>query len=93
MFSTGHLIFLIVSLAVIVTGTILSKRYVPDINLMLKICLVIGIVSEVIKMFSVQLLFITIALLLKDAKNVTVCLQSCMQRRSSVEYWHSCFPV
>ena len=112
MFSSGHLIFLIVSLVVIVAGTILSKRYISDINLLLKICLVIGIVSEVIKVFSVaslvpvvtpvitesadgpvlgyrtigpftpyinaehlplelcsmQVLFITIALLLKDAK-------------------------
>ena len=53
MFSSGHLIFILISLAFITAGTILSRRYIPDINQMLKICLVIGIVSEVIKVFSV----------------------------------------
>lgn len=53
MFSSGHLIFILISVAFITAGTILSRRYIPDINQMLKICLVIGIVSEVIKVFSV----------------------------------------
>jgi hypothetical protein len=53
MFSSAHLIFILISLAFTAAGTILSRRYITDINLMLKICLVIGIVSEIIKIFSV----------------------------------------
>ena len=54
MFQTAHIIWIIISLVLIVVGVILCRYLRPSINRMLKVCLCIGIVSEVIKFFSVS---------------------------------------
>ncbi len=53
MFSAGHLIWIAISAVLIVTGTCLCSRKRPEINRILTICLIIGIVSEVVKILSV----------------------------------------
>lgn len=51
MFQTAHIVWIIISLVLIVAGVILCRYLRPSINRMLKICLCIGIVSEIIKFF------------------------------------------
>ena len=53
MFSTGHLLWIGISLILIIVGTIVCLRCKPPQRLVLKVCLGIGVVSEVIKLFSV----------------------------------------
>ena len=54
MFQTAHIIWIVISLIVIVVGVVLCRYLRPPMKLMLKICLAISVVSEVIKFFSVS---------------------------------------
>ncbi len=53
MFSTGHLLWIGISIVLITAGTIACIRERPPEDRILKICLAIGVLSEVIKLFSV----------------------------------------
>lgn len=53
MFSTGHLLWLGISLALIAVGTACCLRRRPSEERLLKICLAIGVLSEAVKLFSV----------------------------------------
>lgn len=53
MFSTGHLIFIGISVLLIIVGVALCLKYRPPIDRMVKVCFVLALVSEVIKIFSV----------------------------------------
>ena len=53
MFSTGHLLWIGISAALIVTGTFACFRIRPAEDRLLKICLAIGLLSEAVKVFSV----------------------------------------
>ena len=52
MFSTGHLLWIGISLMLIIAGTVACRRRRPSEDRVLKICLAIGAVSEVVKLFS-----------------------------------------
>lgn len=54
MFQPAHIVWIIISLVLIVIGVIICRYLRPSINRVLKVCLCIGIVSEVIKFFSVS---------------------------------------
>ncbi len=53
MFSTGHLMWIGISVVLIAGGTIACFRRRPPERTVLKICLAIGVLSEAIKVFSV----------------------------------------
>ena len=53
MYSTGHLIWIAISFALIIGGFIAIKVRKPTLEQVLKACLAVGIVSEVTKVFSV----------------------------------------
>lgn len=53
MFSTGHLIWITISAALILALCISLFRNKPPLSKVLKICIVIGVLSEIIKVFSV----------------------------------------
>ena len=53
MFSAGHLIWIAISAALIIAFCVFLFRKKPPLSKVLKICLILGIVSEVIKVFSV----------------------------------------
>ena len=54
MFSTGHLIWIGISLLLIVAGTCACLRKRPSETQVLKLCLTAGVVSEAVKLFSVM---------------------------------------
>ncbi len=56
MFSQGHLIWIGISAALIAGGLLLCIRRRPPLRRVLTICLVLGAVSEVIKVFSVAVI-------------------------------------
>ena len=49
MFSSGHILFIILSLSWIVPGTVLLRKKNPPLRRVLLVCLVIALVSELIK--------------------------------------------
>jgi len=53
MFSEGHLIWIAISVLIIAVGYMACSYYKPDLNRMLKICFIIGITSEMIKVLCV----------------------------------------
>lgn len=53
MYSTGHLIWIAVSAVLIIGGFLAIKIRKPTLEQVLKACLVVGVVSEVTKVFSV----------------------------------------
>ena len=53
MFSTGHLMWIAISIVFIICALVLCLKKKPDIDRMLKVCFVIGICSETVKVFSV----------------------------------------
>ena len=53
MFSTGHLIWIGICLVLIVGGFIACQRIKPPVRKILKVCLALGALSEVVKIFSV----------------------------------------
>ena len=53
MFSQGHLIWIGISIFLIVVGLSACMRLKPPLRRVLTVCLVIGIISEIIKVFSV----------------------------------------
>lgn len=53
MFSTGHLLWIGISAALIIAGTLACLRRRPAEDRFLKLCLAIGILSEAVKLFSV----------------------------------------
>jgi len=53
MFSAGHLIWIGISFILIAAGFAVSMKKRPDIDKVLKICVVIGFVSEIVKILSV----------------------------------------
>ena len=53
MFSTGHLIWIAISVAAIICGCVAVKRINPTLEQVLKACLVVGAVSELVKIFCV----------------------------------------
>ena len=54
MFSTGHLLWIAVSAALILGGLIAVKARKPDLRQVLKACLIVGAASEAVKVFSVM---------------------------------------
>ena len=56
MFSTGHLIWIGISLALIVGGLIAIKIRRPTLEQVLRACLVVGVLSEIVKVFSVTVI-------------------------------------
>ena len=54
MFSTGHLIWIGISLCLIIGGIVACFRKRPEENRILKLCLIIGILSEMVKVLSVM---------------------------------------
>ena len=53
MFSTGHMIWIAISAAAIVVGCVAVKRRNPTLEQVLKVCLVVGAASELVKIFCV----------------------------------------
>ena len=53
MYSTGHLIWIAISFALIIGGYLAIKIRKPPLERVLKACLIVGVVSEVTKVFSV----------------------------------------
>ena len=53
MFSQGHLIWIGISAALIAAGLFACLRWRPPLRRLLTVCLVVGVLSEVIKVFSV----------------------------------------
>ena len=53
MFSTGHLLWLAISFGLIVGGLIAIRVRKPTLEQVLKACLIVGVVSEAVKVFSV----------------------------------------
>ena len=53
MFSTGHLIWIGISVVLIVCGLTVCQKKKPSIRKVLSICMIIGIISEIIKIFAV----------------------------------------
>lgn len=53
MFTLGHLLFSLIGAAVIAAGVILYQKKKPPIRLVLKICFVLAVLSEVVKTLSV----------------------------------------
>ena len=56
MFSQGHSIWIGISAVLIAGGLLLCKRYRPPLRWVLTVCLALGAVSEVIKVFSVAVI-------------------------------------
>ena len=54
MFSTGHLIFIAISAAMIILGLILCAIIRPDMKKLLLVFLILGAASEIIKVVSVK---------------------------------------
>ena len=54
MFSTGHLLWIGISMLLIVAGTLTCQRRRPSEAQVLKLCLVTGLLSEAVKLFSVM---------------------------------------
>lgn len=52
MFSTGHILWIAISFVLIIGGISACIRLKPDIDRLMKVCFSIGLVSEVIKYFS-----------------------------------------
>lgn len=57
MYSTGHLLWIGISLLLIVGGYAACCYIRPTIEKLLKACLCVGIISETIKIFSVTSIF------------------------------------
>ena len=53
MYSAGHLIWIVISFAVIVVSFIYCMKKRPDLDRVLRACLIVGIASEIIKILSV----------------------------------------
>ena len=53
MFSAGHVIWICVSFALILCGTIAIRVFRPSLDRLLKCCLTLGVVSEAVKVLSV----------------------------------------
>ena len=53
MFSTGHLIWIGISFILIIAGVLYCKKTKPSLTKLIKVCFVLGLVSEFIKIFSV----------------------------------------
>ena len=54
MFSTGHLLWIGISFALIAAGTLACFRFRPSEDRLVKTCLALGALSEAIKLFSVM---------------------------------------
>ncbi len=54
MFSTAHLIWIAISLALVVGGIAAVRIRKPTLNQVLKACLTVGVLSEAVKVFSVM---------------------------------------
>lgn len=67
MFSTGHLLWIGISVALIAFGTLASLRRRPSEDRFLKICLAIGAVSEAVKLFSVMRILPMVDIAVKGA--------------------------
>ena len=61
MFSTGHLIWIGISLALIVGGLIAIRARRPTLERVLKACLIVGVLSEAVKVFSVTAILPTVS--------------------------------
>ena len=53
MFSTGHLMWIAISIVLIICVVVFCLKKKPDMELMLKVCFAIGLCSETVKIFSV----------------------------------------
>jgi len=53
MFSTGHLIWIGISVLLIITGFFLCRRKRPGVDRMLRICFALGFLSELVKIYLV----------------------------------------
>ena len=54
MFSTGHIIWIVISMVSIITAFLFCLKRKPETDRILKICLVISLCSELVKIFSVS---------------------------------------
>jgi len=54
MFSSGHLLWIAISFVLIITGIVLCLCLNPPFEKVLRLCFVLGLVSELIKIFSVS---------------------------------------
>ena len=54
MFSTGHIIWIVISLTLIVLGVLYCRKKRPSVDKMLKVCLLLGVVSEFVKVLCVM---------------------------------------
>jgi len=60
MFSTGHLVWIGISLALVVGGAAAIRVRKPTLEQVLRACLIVGVISEVIKVFSVTVILPTV---------------------------------
>lgn len=67
MFSTGHLLWIGICAVLIVAGTLVCLRRRPTEDRLLKICLAIGVLSEVAKLFSVMRILPMVDIAVKGA--------------------------
>ena len=61
MFSPAHLLWIAISLALIVGGLILIRIRKPTLEQVLRACLIVGFLSEVVKVFCVTTILPTVA--------------------------------
>ena len=53
MFSTAHIVFILLSAVLIAAGVLLIRRYRPSMDRLIRVCFVLGLISEAVKVFCV----------------------------------------
>ena len=56
MFSTGHLIWIAISLILIAGGLIFLQKKAPQFEDLIRVCFALGLISEIVKIFSVAII-------------------------------------
>ena len=72
MFSTGHLIWIAVSIILIVFGVICCIKLKPSLHRLISLCLLLGLISEAVKVLSVIEIVPVMDLAVKDGVLVYV---------------------
>lgn len=70
MFSTGHLIWIAISFVCITCTSVLCVKKKPDLDRMLKICFVLGLCSETVKIFSVARILPMVAPIIEKTADI-----------------------
>ena len=72
MYSTAHIIFIIISLILIIIGVTICNKYKIEVYNLIKVCFIIALVCEVIKIFTIIEIVPIVEQIVKDGKIVYV---------------------